>query len=355
MPPRDPTSLVDRLYAAAAGEIALDTALAAVAADAGAALGLLLLQRRGSVRVLAASGLGAALDLELDAGLNRLLADGLAGSRGAAVELDAADWRPPPDAAGSEAGGISGCRHLLLMPLAVDTPRRAVLLLARRAGPFTPMQREQCVSLRTHWLRALQLLGCLHDGPATGGLLARTLDALPCPVLLLDDERCVRQANRAARIRLQAGDVVTELRGRLVIGGAERETFETDWAAMCTDPAATGRTFALRRNGESAGLILDATALDDAGERIWLMRLAETTASRPRLAAGWRLQFGLTASECRVGLALLEHGDAMSVAAALGVAGNTARSHLKTMFAKTGTHSQAALALRLVQPLRLTD
>lgn len=283
MPTPEPASVVDRLYAAAAGEIALDAALAAAAADAGAALGLLVLQRRGNGRVLAASGLGAAPGPQLGTGLNRLLTDGLAGSRGAAVELDAAAWGPPPDSAGSETAGLSGCRHLLLMPLAVETPRRAVLLLARRAGPFTPEQRARCTALRAHWLRVLQLLGCLHDGPATGGLLARTLDALPCPVLLLDDERRVLRANRAARARLQAGDVLSELRGRLVAGGADREAFEADWTAMCADPAVTGRTFALRRHGESAGLILDATALDDTGERIWLLRRPKPL---PR-ARGW--------------------------------------------------------------------
>ena len=355
MPSCDFTRLVDRLYAAAAGETPLDAALAATAAAAGATLGLLTLQRCGGFRVLASGGLDTVPGADLDAGLGALLSDGLAGSRGTPVELDVAAWPPPRDAIGGETLAASGCRHLLLVPLVAESPQRAVLLLARRIAPFTPAQREQCAALRVHWRRVLQLRGHLHDGPPVGSLLARTLEALPCPVLLLDDERRMLLANRAAHARLQAGEALTELRGRLVAGGADREAFEADWAAMCADSAGTGRTFALRRNGESAGLLLDVTALDGAGERIWLLRLAETTASRRQLAAGWRLQFALTASECRVGLALLEHGDAVSVAAALGVAGNTVRSHLKTMFAKTGTHSQAALALRLAQPLRLID
>lgn len=355
MPFCDVTNLVDRLYAAAAGEIPLAAALAATAAEAGATLGLLTLQHRGGVRVLASSGPGIVPGPAPDAGLDALLSDGLTGSHGTPAELDLAASPPSRDATGGETRAVSGCRHLLLVPLVAESPQQAVLLLARHAGTFTTAQRERCAALRVHWRRVLQLRGHLHEGPAIGRLLAQTLEALPCPVLLLDDERRVLQANRAAHARLQAGETLTELRGRLVAGGADREAFEADWAAMCADPAGTGRAFALRRNGESAGLLLDATALDEAGERIWLLRLAETVASRPRLAAGWRLQFALTASECRVGLALLEHGDAVSVAAALGVTGNTVRSHLKTMFAKTGTHSQAALALRLAQPLRLID
>lgn len=352
MSTRTALNIVDRLYAAAAGEITWDAALAATARHAGAALGLLLVPTRdGDVRRQAATGLTPPLGAEAGTGLAALFALGLSAQRGAAVlELDATTWLP-------DAGTALGCRHLLLMPLAADTPRPALLLLARpaEAGPFMPMQRERCNALRTHWQRALQLLGNLPGREGAAGLLARTLDALPSPLLLLDDERRVLQANRAARERLQACEVLTELRGRLVACGAEREAFEHDWTMMCADAASTGRAFGLRRNGDAVGLGLDATVLDDAGQRVWLLRLAENTASRQRLSAGWRTQFGLTGSECRVGLALIEYGDAVSIAAALGIADNTVRSHLKIMFAKTGVHSQTALALRLALPLRLVD
>ncbi len=352
MSTRTPPNIVDRLYAAAAGEITLDAALAATAGHAGAALGLLLVpEGDGEVHLQAAAGLPTAPGAEARAGLATLLALDLTARRdGAVLALDATAWPPGAVAA-------PGCRHLLLMPLAADAQRPAVLLLARpaEAGPFTPAQRERCTALRAHWQRVLQLLGRLPGRDAAGGLLARTLDALPAPLLLLDDERRVLQANRAARERLRTCEVLTELRGRLVACGAERETFEHDWAAMCADAASTGRAFGLRRNGDATGLGLDATVLDHAGRRIWLLRVIENTASRQRLSTGWRTQFGLTVSECRVGLALLEHGDAVSIAAALGIADNTVRSHLKTMFAKAGVHSQAALALRLALPLRLVD
>jgi DNA-binding CsgD family transcriptional regulator len=63
-----------------------------------------------------------------------------------------------------------------------------------------------------------------------------------------------------------------------------------------------------------------------------------------------QLAFDLTPAEATVTLALREHHDPLHVALELGLAISTVRSHLKHVFAKTGTGSQRAL-LRLVDCL----
>jgi DNA-binding CsgD family transcriptional regulator len=195
---------------------------------------------------------------------------------------------------------------------------------------------------------------------ASLGLLRQALEQLPFSVLLVDDQRSVVYANGRAQRRLRQGDRIAEVRGRLQACGAEREAFEAAWEELCACADAVARRFHLQGPEPGAPLCIDAGRILAAqpgaeGSRLWMLRLADATLSRAALSADWRARFGLTPAECKVGLALLEHGDAMSVAAALNIAGNTARAHLKSMFAKSGVRSQAALVLRLTLDARLAD
>lgn len=195
----------------------------------------------------------------------------------------------------------------------------------------------------------------LRFAGAGAALYTQAFDALPFSLLLLDDARHVVHANRRARARLAATDGIAEVRGRLSVAGPDRDAFENGWSAMVAEPASTGRSFGARRPGDNTPLMLDVIRVDGADDRAWLLRIADETVSQHRLGADWVMQFGLTASECKVGFALLRHGDAISIAAALRISDNTVRAHLKTMFAKTGVRSQAALVLRLAQPARLVE
>lgn len=60
-------------------------------------------------------------------------------------------------------------------------------------------------------------------------------------------------------------------------------------------------------------------------------------------------RFGLTPAESRCLLALPEFGDVPSLARAFEVSPETIRSHLRSVFAKTGTGSQAELMLLLAR------
>lgn len=208
----------------------------------------------------------------------------------------------------------------------------------------------------TDTLRPNAAASALHRVAAAGPTLcAQAFDALPFSLLLLDGLRRVLQANRRARARLAAADGILEVRGRLSVAGPDRDAFETGWTAMVAEPSSSGRSFFARRSGDTSPLLLDATRIDSDDARIWLLRIADETLSQRRLAADWVMQFGLTASECKVGLALLRHGDAISIAAALRISDNTVRAHLKTLFAKTGVRSQAALVLRLARPAIMVE
>lgn len=66
--------------------------------------------------------------------------------------------------------------------------------------------------------------------------------------------------------------------------------------------------------------------------------------ARPPGEALLRARYGLTRQEARVAAHLIGGGTVASCAEALEIAPATVRSHLKTVFAKTGVRRQAALA-----------
>jgi DNA-binding CsgD family transcriptional regulator len=62
-----------------------------------------------------------------------------------------------------------------------------------------------------------------------------------------------------------------------------------------------------------------------------------------------RQSFGLTRTEAAVALGVLSGGGLKAVAARLGIAPTTARTHLTAIFEKTGTRRQADLVRALLQ------
>ncbi|MCQ4167210.1 helix-turn-helix transcriptional regulator [Tahibacter harae] len=369
----DPAALlpvIDRIYAAAAREVPLDEAFQAFAELMGDFVAALFVHDPvpGGAVMESAAGLDRHWPGEynrrwssrtplLQRGLGELMAGRIVSSEDIMPwdELVETDYY-------REFYAPLGCRYSLGVLVAGDGRRYASLVTARgeRAGPYQARHRALIAAVRSHLGRALHMLEFFEGATLSLDLFRQAMDQLPFPVLLLDDQRRVVYANQRAAARLQQGDGIVESRGRLSASGAERDSFEQGWNQLVQDALAAEGRFRIRGSGDPVPLRLEATRIGvsgatAAGGRLWLLRLCEGTFSRRQLALDWRTRFGLTGSECRVGTALLEHGDAVSVAAALGMAENTVRAHLKNMFAKTATRSQAALVLRLAMEGRLVD
>ena len=65
-----------------------------------------------------------------------------------------------------------------------------------------------------------------------------------------------------------------------------------------------------------------------------------------------RARFDLTETQARIALFLAEGGTVAEYAAAMGVSTGTVRTHLKAIFARTGVHRQAELAIIIHQRMR---
>ncbi|MEJ1157739.1 helix-turn-helix transcriptional regulator [Prosthecomicrobium sp. N25] len=206
-------------------------------------------------------------------------------------------------------------------------------------------------------LRAAIAMNRHVAGPSgvVGGALGDILDACPVPGVVVDQAGTVLLANAAGAALLARDGPLTEARGRLAVRGA----WATDrmLAAAIRDAAQrTGQAGAALPVRDEDGRLRGTVTAVPLGSRppdgaAWLfgparrvlvmmrgfLRLDETV--RRRLSE----DFGLTRAECEVTLRLAAGASALEVSAALGIAHETTRRHLKHVFEKTGCRRQAEL------------
>lgn len=179
-------------------------------------------------------------------------------------------------------------------------------------------------------------------------VLADALDGLEAGVCLVDAHARLLHVNKTGRAIIEAGDVLQEIRGRLTA---------CDLAANQSLQYALSAT---ARPGGGGAAAIPLTGLDGIRYVVFVRRF--TGPGRNPVAA-WRAAaalfirraeltvpprgdviaraFRLTPSELRVMLSIVELGGVPDVAAALGVAETTVRTHVRRLFEKTGTARQA--------------
>ena len=239
----------------------------------------------------------------------------------------------------------------------------------------TPLWRDDCEIVCVHFARAPSapefgiedkaLLGRLAPHLQRAFMLARQLSLLEAKsecglelfermrqaVLIVDREARVLYANGSAETLLRRGDGLVAgpggVRGNRPIGtrrlreALARAASGVDGGAVVLERVAGRPLYAL------------ATPIRD-GDRWFAPRgprvlLTLSDPEQPAALSARTLSelFGLTPAEAKVALLLHQGRNLNSVAAALGVTRNTARTHLQQVLAKTGCHRQAELVHRL--------
>jgi DNA-binding CsgD family transcriptional regulator len=189
---------------------------------------------------------------------------------------------------------------------------------------------------------------------AEAATFADTLDGLSVGMCLVDAGGRIVHANAAGYAMISAGDILLSVGGRLVTGDAQVDkTLREIFAAAGQGDAALG----------TMGIAVALTGKDD--ERYVAHVLPLTSGARRRAGRTYTAAaalfvrkatlvvpsalevigktFKLTPTELRVLLAIVEVGGVPEVAAALGVAATTVKTHLGRLFEKTGVGRQADL------------
>ena len=255
-----------------------------------------------------------------------------------------------------------------IQTMVLREPGRIGVFAANRHEAVGPVSdREVAISrlLAPHIRRAVTISDLLDLKRLEAQALGSTLDRLAAGVVVVGEGSRILHANHSARRMFATGGPVRSVGGRLSAPGAGAG-------------AELARVIDLARRDESgigaSGIgvpLVDSSAGPAVAHVLPLARgdlrtrlLPQATAAvfvtgidhaPPAEIGALAAAFGLTPAETRVLERLLRGMSLVETAAALGIAGQTAKTHLSRVFAKTGTSRQpdlVALVHRLLPPLR---
>jgi DNA-binding CsgD family transcriptional regulator len=247
--------------------------------------------------------------------------------------------------------------------LAVDGPFSASFGVWRpaRLDAFDRSDRALLEGLIPHLQRALQLNVRLAELEMARAASVELLDRLRQASLLVDAACHVLFANRPAeeiladRLGLQrsAASVLRADR-RPDTAALHRLVARAAKPIADSDDSAGGR---LRLSRGEVRAPLTVLVIPLRAEPHWVVRrrpaailfITDPERTSDPTAKSLRQSFGLTRTEAAVALGVLSGGGLKAVAARLGIAPTTARTHLTAIFEKTGTRRQADLVRALLQ------
>ncbi len=231
----------------------------------------------------------------------------------------------------------------------------AYLSVARleSSGMVDPEMRRRLSLIVPHMRRAMSIHRTLESKEAESATFAGIFDGLNAGLFVVDSNCGIVHANAAGRDILGTGDLLRSVGGRLAAGDAQADQTlrETVAGAEQSDGEAAAKSVVLplsARDGErylAHVLPLTPVAGRRAGARAaaaaMFVRKAALDAPSPPEVIG--STYKLTPAELRVLFAIVEIGGVPDVAAALGIADTTVKTHLSRLFEKTGAARQADL------------
>jgi DNA-binding CsgD family transcriptional regulator len=205
-----------------------------------------------------------------------------------------------------------------------------------------------------HIRRAVLISRMIDLRAAEAASFADSLDGLSAGMFLVDETARIVHANAIGHAMVAANDFLRVAAGRLVASDAQTDqALREIFAAAGSGDAAVGiRGIAVPlRSRESDRYVAHVLPLTSGARRrarsnyaaaaaLFVHKAALDTASPPEVIAK---TFGLTPSELRVLLGIVEVGGVSETAVALGITEATVKTHLHHLFAKTGTSRQAEL------------
>jgi DNA-binding CsgD family transcriptional regulator len=205
-----------------------------------------------------------------------------------------------------------------------------------------------------HIRRAVLISRLIDIKAAETAMLTDLLEAISTGMFMVDGNGRIVHANAAGHLMLDVGDVLRAAGGRLVATAAQvDETLREIFAAAADGDVAVGdKGIAVPLTSHPREPYVAHILPLTSGERrqtgityaavaaLFVRKASIEAPSPPEVIAK---AYKLTPTELRVLLAIVEVGGVPAVAAALGVAETTVKTHLGRLFEKTNTGRQADL------------
>lgn len=237
------------------------------------------------------------------------------------------------------------------------------------ADPFEETDRARMALLLPHLRQALRLMRMADSDRRARRLSFETLAKLSVAVFVVSGDRRVRIMNSAAERLIRAGADILVRQGCLALAntvGDEQLRLAVRTASLAPigrSLDAGGTIVVPRRAGPALSLLVSPLPAETGPfgppEPLAAVFVGEPSAARPAAATNLgciSAIYGLTPAETRVLFALLEGRNLPAYAKDARISLNTARAQLKSIFGKTGCHSQVEVVRMVMSDplLRLT-
>jgi DNA-binding CsgD family transcriptional regulator len=221
-------------------------------------------------------------------------------------------------------------------------------------GPVDEKARCRMDLVVPHFRRAILISRLFDLKQGEAATLSNVLDGMSAGVFLLDGGGRIVHANVDARMIFNAGDFLRAVNGRIVacdvdfdqslreaLSAAAGEDGNIDTKARAL-PSIThsGERYVVHVLPLTPGARGPVGSLRSAVAALFVRKAALDSSLLPEIVAK---AYRLTPAELRVLRAIVDVGGVPEVAAALGVAPTTVKTHLGRLFEKTGTNRQADL------------
>jgi DNA-binding CsgD family transcriptional regulator len=213
--------------------------------------------------------------------------------------------------------------------------------------------------LYPHLRRAVLIGRVVREHQDRAAEYSELLDSLSAGMFLVSDRAEVIHANASGNAMLAARAPLKKVNGRLVLveDQANRSLREAIAAAQQGDVVLGEKGTSIPIRSENADFILHMLPLNAARRKSVgfgdgaanILFVTRTDPKDATALAAFAERFGLTAQEGRVLQAILEVGGVPMAADILGISPNTARTHVTSIFNKTGVRRQADLIRLLIE------
>ncbi len=247
-------------------------------------------------------------------------------------------------------------RHILGADLWDGNRLLARLRVTRPASrdDFGEREKQLCKSVLPHIKQAVEIYSRLRESESERAFYADTIDSLSVGVLTLDAEGRVIQGNPIAARLLEQHSVQSSLGQRLKFSDAREQQAFRELLAEVIDAhhhreAGCVRAFRISAAANAISglsLLLRPLPLSDHGSEpspAVAVFISDPMAPRQAPSDVLIALFGLTPAESKLAIRLVNGQSLDEASESLNISRNTAKSHLSSVFSKTGVARQTQL------------
>lgn len=228
------------------------------------------------------------------------------------------------------------------------------LVLSEERRPVTEEDRRLVGLLVPHIRRAAMIGTQLESTHQEGRAFQHVADRMTNSLLIVAEDLRILYANPPAEQMLADGDIVSSIRGRLIVGNATAAArIERDVRlSAALEDELEGASFSIPMGDSFSPSIAHVIPLArrDLDRRLTNAAAAAIVIAAPQLPLGSSIDafsdlFALTGAEKRVAQLAMEGFGRAAIADLTGVKESTVKSHLESIFSKTGASGQTALTI----------